>query len=108
MPIADKIAVYVRVSTKDQNVESQVQAISRYLAAHAIEPLKKHWFIDDGISGRTMNRAGFKRLKRAIPQPNREMPAQRLAHHRNPAARRHKTPIPVPLTHARLQIPAQR
>ena len=56
--------VYLRVSTNSQSVRSQRRTIERYLEAHDIEDAR--WFIDEGITGATMDRPALSDLKRAI------------------------------------------
>jgi DNA invertase Pin-like site-specific DNA recombinase len=60
-----KIAVYVRISTTDQEsgLESQKRAIQRWLKGHDIA--KAEWF-EDRISGVTDKRPGLDRLHRSI------------------------------------------
>lgn len=57
-------AVYLRVSSKGQKVDSQRREIERYLKAHDMREVK--WFVDEGISGATMDRPALDELKRAI------------------------------------------
>lgn len=59
-----KPAVYLRVSTKDQDVAAQRQVIEKWLAGNGIE--NTQWFIDHGVSGTTLDRAAMKKLQRAI------------------------------------------
>jgi DNA invertase Pin-like site-specific DNA recombinase len=60
-----KVAVYVRVSTLDQEkgIRSQEHAIERYLEGHSIENAK--WY-RDRLSGKDINRPGFEKLQKAI------------------------------------------
>ena len=58
------VAVYMRISSRSQQVRSQRLAIERYLAAHDIRDCQ--WFIDEGITGAVMDRPGLADLKRTI------------------------------------------
>ena len=60
-----KEAVYIRVSTTDQEkgLLSQRHAIKQYLRGHDIA--KARWFVDR-ISGNSLKRPNLDRLKRAI------------------------------------------
>jgi DNA invertase Pin-like site-specific DNA recombinase len=60
------IAVYLRVSSKSQDVASQEQDLKRWAAAHA-EPIE--WY-RDSFTGKTMDRPGFNRLERQIVAGN--------------------------------------
>ncbi len=59
-----KVAAYIRVSTLDQEkgVQSQVDAIERYLAGHGMEAR----FFRDRLSGKDTNRPAFAQLETAI------------------------------------------
>lgn len=57
------IACYVRVSTEDQNVASQLREIERWLEGNGVTGAE--WFIDK-LSGDTLDRPEFERLQRAI------------------------------------------
>ncbi len=59
-----RTAVYMRVSTKQQNVASQTQLIQHWLAGHRIEDAK--WYIDQGESGAHLVRPRFQELQRGI------------------------------------------
>ena len=61
----NRVAVYVRVSTSDQEkgIDSQKRAIRQYLKGHNIS--KSRWFVDR-ISGNSLKRPKLDRLKRAI------------------------------------------
>ncbi len=56
--------VYMRVSSRSQQVKSQRHQIERYLSATDIDDTR--WFVDDGISGSVMERPALDSLKRAI------------------------------------------
>lgn len=55
-------AVYIRVSTKDQNPESQRAEVQAYLDRAGI---KAKWF-EDKKTGTTLNRPGFNRPQHAV------------------------------------------
>lgn len=59
-----KVAVYVRVSTLDQDkgIASQEQAIRQYLAGHGLDAV---WY-RDRLSGKDLARPGFRKLQKAI------------------------------------------
>ena len=56
-------AVYMRVSSNSQSVAAQRREIERYLASQNGTDVR--WFVDEGISGATMERPALERLKRA-------------------------------------------
>jgi DNA invertase Pin-like site-specific DNA recombinase len=60
------IAVYMRVSSKSQDVASQEDDLKRWAAAQA-EPVR--WYRDK-FTGKSMNRPGFSRLEREIAAGN--------------------------------------
>src|SRR5262245_4477036 len=55
------IAAYTRVSTDEQNLETQSRVIREWLDARG---LKAEWFEDEGFSGDTLERPGFRALRR--------------------------------------------
>lgn len=57
------IAVYLRVSSKDQDEASQRSVIERYLVANGISEVE--WFIDKK-SGTNLERASFRRLDQLV------------------------------------------
>lgn len=57
------IAVYIRVSTEDQNPEGQRQEVQRWLAQNSSGDVR--WF-EDKESGKTIKRPGFEQLQAAI------------------------------------------
>lgn len=57
---------YIRVSSKTQNVESQRNAVEKYAEREGIVIGSDDWYIDDGISGATMDRPMFRALHAAI------------------------------------------
>jgi DNA invertase Pin-like site-specific DNA recombinase len=58
-----KVAVYVRVSTVEQNLDGQRLAINNWLEGNGVSA---RWYIDHGQSGDTMARPEFDRLQRDI------------------------------------------
>ena len=56
--------IYLRVSSRSQQVKSQRYQIERYLSANKADTAR--WFVDDGISGAVMDRPALDSLKRAI------------------------------------------
>ena len=58
------VAVYMRVSSSQQTVASQRREVKRYLDAHRMTDVR--WFIDEGVSGVTMDRPALERLKQAV------------------------------------------
>ena len=59
-----KTAVYLRVSTSQQDVQSQGDRVREYLKGHGITGAR--WFVDQGVSGATMVRPKFGDLQNAI------------------------------------------
>ena len=55
------VAIYYRVSTDRQDLDSQVQTVEKWLGDLSSEkkPERTLVFKDEGISGKTMNRPGF-------------------------------------------------
>lgn len=58
------VALYARVSTKDQDPETQLQDLRRYAAARAFEIVEE--YMDFGVSGRKERRPGIDRLMAAV------------------------------------------
>lgn len=58
------VAVYIRVSTTEQNLEGQRLAIRAWLSAHGME--EAEWYEDRGESGEKLSRPAFDRLQRDI------------------------------------------
>lgn len=58
------VAIYYRVSTDKQDLDSQVQAVEKWLEdlADSKKPKKILTFKDEGISGTTLNRPGFQEM----------------------------------------------
>lgn len=59
------IAIYIRVSTKDQSHDSQRDVIEQWLTASGIDLTKVEWY-SDVESGRKMSRPDFDRLQADI------------------------------------------
>jgi DNA invertase Pin-like site-specific DNA recombinase len=59
-----RTAVYLRVSTIQQDVRSQSDRVKRWLKGHNID--NPQWYIDQGASGATMKRPRFDDLQAAI------------------------------------------
>jgi DNA invertase Pin-like site-specific DNA recombinase len=59
-----KVALYYRVSTDHQDLDSQTHAVEKWLAdlPEGKKPSKVHIYKDEGISGRTERRPGFQQL----------------------------------------------
>ncbi len=56
--------IYMRVSSRSQQVKSQRHQIERYLSANKADTAR--WFVDDGFSGSVMDRPALDSLKQAI------------------------------------------
>jgi DNA invertase Pin-like site-specific DNA recombinase len=54
------IAVYMRVSTHQQDTKMQKHEIDQYLIKHNIT--KVNWYVDEGISGKTTQRPEYQRM----------------------------------------------
>lgn len=61
-----KAAVYMRVSTKGQEMEGQRQAINRWLEGHGIGGGGCQWCIDHGETGATLDRPAMKDLQHRV------------------------------------------
>lgn len=59
------IAVYIRVSTLDQNTDGQRAEITRWLESHGHDLAKVKWF-EDKQTGKNLNRPEFKKLAAAV------------------------------------------
>ena len=66
MSIERPICVYLRVSTKKQDLENQVIAISRWLEAHGVSWDSVEYKIEDVESGAEDRRPGFQKLKELV------------------------------------------
>jgi len=58
----ERIAIYYRVSTDKQDLESQKVAIDRWLGDLPKKPKSIHVIQDEGMSGKHENRPGYKEL----------------------------------------------
>lgn len=58
----ERIAIYYRVSTDKQDLDSQKVAIDRWLAELPKKPKSVHVIQDEGLSGKHENRPGYKEL----------------------------------------------
>jgi len=58
----ERIAIYYRVSTDKQDLDSQKVAIDRWLAELPKKPKSVHVIQDEGMSGKHENRPGYKEL----------------------------------------------
>ena len=58
----DRIAVYYRVSTDKQDLDSQKVAIDRWLSDLPKKPKTIHIIQDEGVSGKHENRKGYREL----------------------------------------------
>ena len=59
------VAVYLRVSTHQQNATAQRAEIKKWLKGNGHKPSKVKWF-EDKESGKTLKRPGFDKLHKAI------------------------------------------
>jgi DNA invertase Pin-like site-specific DNA recombinase len=59
------IAAYVRVSSRGQNTDSQVQEITAWLQNNGYDLTQVEWYTDR-VSGKTLKRAEFDRLQKDI------------------------------------------
>lgn len=59
------IGVYVRVSTKGQNTDSQEQELTAWLRNNGYDLSQVEWYIDR-VSGKTLARPEFERMQRDI------------------------------------------
>jgi DNA invertase Pin-like site-specific DNA recombinase len=59
------VAVYVRVSTIEQNLAGQRREITKWLVGNGIDPEGVMWYIDKE-SGRTLERPAFEQLEKDI------------------------------------------
>jgi site-specific DNA recombinase len=62
-----QVALYARVSTSQQEktdtIESQLEALHAYVAAHDHTVLPEHIFLDNGVSGSRLDRPALDRLR---------------------------------------------
>ena len=59
------LAAYVRVSTAEQNTQSQVRELTRWFMGQGIEPPQIQWYIDKA-TGTKLDRPEFDRLQRDV------------------------------------------
>ena len=59
------IAAYIRISDPDQNIDSQREAIERWLKNHGHNLDEVQWF-EDKYTGKTLERPAFDELQKAI------------------------------------------
>ena len=59
-----RIAIYYRVSTDKQDIDSQKNSVEKWLSELTPEQRPKHItvFMDEGLSGKTLNRPQFKKM----------------------------------------------
>ena len=63
----ERVAIYYRVSTDKQDLDSQRHVVERFMAEHPKKPKKIYVIKDEGWSGKNNARPGFKELmKRAM------------------------------------------
>ena len=82
-------AIYARVSTtrqqQNENIVSQIAALERYAAEHDYQVSPQHFYQDDGVSGKTLDRPALDRLRDAVAQGELEavlvLAPDRLARH---------------------------
>ena len=60
------VAVYVRVSTAEQNEQGQLDVISQWLRGNGIDLGTVKWFVDKGRSGDNLKRPAFEQLQQAV------------------------------------------
>ena len=70
LPTSEKpsmtIATYIRISTDKQTIDAQRQSLTTYCILKGYKP--KYNFTDEGISGATLNRPGFKAMLQAAKE----------------------------------------
>jgi DNA invertase Pin-like site-specific DNA recombinase len=59
------LAAYIRISDPDQNIESQREAIERWLVNNGHDLKQVKWF-EDQYTGRTTDRPAFRKLQAAV------------------------------------------
>lgn len=77
MPVTECIAVYIRLSSEDNDVDGSIKAESNSVSAQRMlinEFIKKQdeftncpvvEYVDDGYSGTNFNRPGFQRIEKS-------------------------------------------
>jgi DNA invertase Pin-like site-specific DNA recombinase len=63
--LAESVACYCRVSTRQQKTDSQKAEIQRWLKGHGLNPKSVQWF-EDHESGKSIQRPAFEKLQQAI------------------------------------------
>lgn len=59
-------AVYLRVSTHDQDVAAQRRVVERFLRERHMEVASELWYVDSGYSGKNVDRPALRQLKAAV------------------------------------------
>jgi len=59
------IAVYMRVSTTDQNTDGQKMEINKWIQGNGIDPKQVQWYIDK-VSGATLERPELEQLRKDV------------------------------------------
>ncbi len=62
----DTTAVYMRVSTREQDVASQRRQIDQWLKTNGLTVADHRWYVDHGFSGKNLTRPHFMSLQSAI------------------------------------------
>ncbi len=71
-----RVAIYARYSSENQSeksIDDQVRVCKQYITDHGMTYDEKHLFVDEAISGSTINRPGLQALEKAIE--NKEVDA---------------------------------
>ncbi len=64
--MTDTTAVYMRVSTREQDVASQRRQIDQWLEVNGLTVADHRWYVDHGFSGKNLTRPHFMSLQSAI------------------------------------------
>lgn len=59
------IAVYMRVSTTDQNTDGQKMEINKWIQGNGIDPKQVQWYIDK-VSGATLERPELEQMRKDV------------------------------------------